>query len=194
MEVMPVGAGGILILCSKPELVKELRTLMLQQGYSPAEYSLSADEARRKLDFFEPELILVNAPLQDELGIDFVLDISDNTDAGIIILAKHEHLEEMQYRLEKVGALILPKPINRMTLLQTAKFATHSRKSIKGLKHQNDDLEKRIQDRKVIEKAKWILVEKMNMTEPQAHRYIQKRAMDSRTSQIKVAEEIIINF
>lgn len=189
-----MSTGGILIVCSKPELIKELRTLMLKQGYSSAEYSLSANEARRKLDFFEPELILINAPLQDELGIELVLDIADNTDAGIIILAKREHLEEMQYKLEKVGALILPKPINRTTLLQTAKFAALSRKSIKGLKHQNDDLEKKMQDRKVVEKAKWILVEKMNMTEPQAHRYIQKRAMDSRTSQLKVAEEIILNF
>ena len=189
-----MSAGGILIVCSKPELIKELRTLMLRQGYTLAEYAFSANEARRKLDFLEPELILVNAPLKDELGIEFVLDIADITDAGIIILARHEHLEEMQYKLEKVGALILPKPINRTTLLQTAKFAAHSRKSIKGLKLQNDDLEKRMQDRKIIEKAKWILVEKMNMSEPQAHRYIQKRAMDSRTSQIKVAEEVLLNF
>lgn len=189
-----MGAGGILIVCSKPELIKELRTLMLQQGYATAEYALSANEARRKLDFFEPELILVNAPLQDELGIDLVLDIADKTDAGIIVLAKHEHLEEMQYRLEKVGALVLPKPINKTTLLQTARFAAQSRKSLRGLKLQNDDLEKKIQDRKIIEKAKWILVDKMNMTEPQAHRYIQKRAMDTRVSQIKVAEEIISSF
>lgn len=189
-----MGAGGILIVCSKPELIKEIRTLMLQQGYSSAEYSLSANEARRKLDFFEPELILINSPLQDELGIDLVLDIADKTDAGIIILAKHEHLEEMQYKLEKIGALILPKPINKTILLQTARFAAQSRKSLRGLKNQKDDLEKKMQDRKIIEKAKWILVEKMNMTEPQAHRYIQKRAMDTRVSQIKVAEEILANF
>lgn len=189
-----MNTGGILIVCSKPELIKELRALMLHQGYTCVEYSLSASAARRKLDLFEPELILVNAPLQDELGIDFVLDIAENTDAGILVLAKHEFLEEMQYKLEKVGALILPKPINKMTLIQSARFASQSRKSVRGLKLQNEDLEKKMQDRKVIEKAKWILVEKMNMSEPQAHRYIQKRAMDSRTSQIKVAEEIIQSY
>jgi len=189
-----VSAGGILIVCSRPDLIKELRTLMLRQGYSAAEYSLSANEARRKLDIFEPELILINAPLQDELGIDLVLDISEKTDAGIIILAKHEHLEEMQYKLEKVGALILPKPINKTTLLQTARFAVNSRRSLRGLKLQNDDLERKINDRKIIEKAKWLLVERMNMTEPQAHRYIQKRAMDTRVSQVKIAEEILSGF
>lgn len=189
-----MGAGGILIVCSRPDVIKELRTLMLQQGYSAAEYSLSANEARRKLDMFEPELILINSPLQDELGIELVLDIADKTDAGIILLAKHEHLGEMQYKLEKVGALILPKPINKTILLQTARFAANSRKSLRGLKLQNDDLEKRINDRKVIEKAKWLLVEKMNMTEPQAHRYIQKRAMDTRVSQVKVAEEILSSY
>jgi AmiR/NasT family two-component response regulator len=189
-----VSAGGILIVCSKPELIKEIRALMLQQGYSSAEYSLSASAARRKLDFFEPELILVNCPLQDELGTEFVLDIADKTDAGIIVLARHEHLNDMQYQLEKVGALVLPKPVNRMILQQTARFAAKSRKSLMGLKSINEELEKKMQDRKVIEKAKWILVDKMNMTEPQAHRYIQKRAMDTRTSQLKVAEEIIQSF
>ncbi len=187
-------ARGVFIVCSKPEMIKELRTLMLQQGYSSAEYALSANEARRKLDFFEPGLILVNAPLQDELGIELILDIADKTDAGIIVLSRHEHLAEMQYSLEKVGALVLPKPISRTILIQTARFASQSRKSIKGLKLQNNDLEKRMQDRKIIEKAKWILVDKMNMTEPQAHRYIQKRAMDLRVPQIKVAEDIFNNF
>ncbi|PYG86660.1 response regulator receiver and ANTAR domain protein [Ruminiclostridium sufflavum DSM 19573] len=189
-----MNARGVFIVCSKPELIKDLRALMLQQGYSSVEYALSASEARRKLDYFEPGLILVNAPLQDELGVELVLDIADKTDAGIIVLSRHEHLAEMQYKLERVGALVLPKPISRTILIQTAKFAVQSRKSIKGLKLQNDDLEKRIQDRKIVEKAKWILVEKMNMTEPQAHRYIQKRAMDLRISQLKVAEEIFNSF
>lgn len=187
-------ASGVFIVCSKIEMLKQLRTLMLQQGYSSVEYAISANEARRKLDFLEPGLILVNAPLQDELGVDFVLDIADKSDAGIVVLSRHEHLEEMQYKLEKIGALVLPKPISRTILIQTARFAAQSRKSIKGLKLQNDDLEKRIQDRKIIEKAKWILVDKMSMTEPQAHRYIQKRAMDLRISQLKVAEEIFNNF
>ncbi len=189
-----MSAGGILIVCSRIDVIKDLRTLMLQQGYSTAEYSLSANEARRKLDFFEPELILINSPLQDELGIDLVLDIADKTDAGIIVLSRRDCLEEMQYKLEKLGVLVLPKPINKTILMQTARFAANSRKSLKGLKHQNDDLEKRISDRKLIEKAKWLLVERMNMSEPQAHRYIQKRAMDTRVSQIKVAEDILSSF
>lgn len=189
-----MGSGGVLIVCSKPDLLKDLKTLMLHQGYLSIECSLSANEARRKMDFFDPELIMVNSPLQDELGIEFVLDIAELSDAGIVVLSKHDYIEEMQYKLEKVGALILPKPINKMTLIQTAKFAAQSRKSIRGLKHQKEDLEKKIQDRKLIEQAKWMLVEKMNMTEPQAHRYIQKRAMDTRQSQLAVAQEIILNF
>jgi response regulator NasT len=189
-----VGSGGVLIVCSKPDLLKDLKSLMLHQGYLSIECSLSANEARRKLDFFDPELILVNSPLQDELGIDFILDIADGTDAGIVVLSKHDYVEEMQYKLEKIGALILPKPINKMILIQTARFAAQSRKSLRGLKLQKEDLEKKMQDRKIIEQAKWMLVDKMNMTEPQAHRYIQKRAMDTRQSQLTVAQEIISKF
>lgn len=56
------------------------------------------------------------------------------------------------------------------------------------------NLKKRIDERKILEQAKWILVEKLNMSEPQAFRLIQKRAMDLRITQALVAEEIIKKY
>ncbi|MDS1030642.1 ANTAR domain-containing protein [Bacillota bacterium LX-D] len=187
-------SGSVLVVCGKAEYGDEIAALMLHQGFSSAESALSANEARRKLNSLEPDLLIVNTPLPDEQGKDFILDIAEKTDAGILVLAKHEYLDEMQDELEKVGALILPKPISRIILAQTARFADNMRKSIIGLKNQRDDLQKKMDERKVIEKAKWLLVEKLSMTEPQANRYIQKRAMDLRLSQFKVAREIVHNY
>ena len=189
-----MGAGNVLVVDGKVEYAKQIASLMLNNGYVAAEIALSASEARRKLNILEPDLVIVNTPLPDEPGAEFVLDMAEKTDAGIIVLARQEYLNGLQVRLEKVGALILPKPTSRMTLIQTSKFAVETRKSIQALVSQRDSLQKRIEERKTIERAKWLLVERFNMTEAQAHRYIQKVAMDKRIQQIKVAEDIISHF
>jgi len=190
-----MSAGNVLVVCGKVEFAKEIASLMINNnGYAASEFALSASEARRKMNVLEPDLIIVNTPLPDEPGAGFIQDIADKTDAGILVLSRQEDLNELQFRLEKTGALILPKPISRTILVQTSRFAADTRKSIQDLVSQRDDLKKRAQERKTVEKAKWMLVEKLNMTESQAHRYIQKMAMDKRILQIKVAEEIISNY
>ena len=189
-----MSSGNVLVVCGKVEFANELVSLMLNNGYSTAEHALSANEARRKMNKLELDLIIVNTPLPDDYGCDFVLDIAEKTDAGIVVLVKHENLNDMQLRLEKVRALILPKPINRTTLVQSSRFALDSRKSIQALTNERNSLQRRAEERKTVEKAKWFLVEKLNMTEALAHRYIQKAAMDQRLSQIKVAQEIILHY
>lgn len=81
----------------------------------------------------------------------------------------------MQCSLEKINALILPKPINRLTLLQTVRFALSVRNSMAQLITERDSLKKRMDERKIVEQAKWMLVEKLNLSEPQAFRVIQKK-------------------
>lgn len=189
-----MGVGSVLIVCGKQDFLQEITNLMIHDGFGLVESALSANEARRKLNALDLDLVIVNTPLPDEQGTDLVLDLSHKTTAGILVLVKHEHLNEIQYQLEKTGALILPKPITKITLKQTARFALNSRRSINNLMSQNDDLQRRMNERKNMEKAKWLVVENLKMTESQAHRHIQKMAMDLRISQNKVAEEIIKKF
>lgn len=189
-----MGAGHVLIVGERLELCNQISAFMLSDGFIRTDFAQSANEARRKINLITPDLVIIIAPLSDEAGADFIIDIAEKTDAGIIVLVNKEILAEMQYKTEYVGALILPKPISKIILKQTAHFALNSRKSIKGLKDERNDLKKRMDERKTVETAKWVLVEKLNLTEPQAHRYIQKRAMDSRLPQLSVAEEIIKDY
>ncbi|TGE33556.1 ANTAR domain-containing protein [Desulfosporosinus sp. Sb-LF] len=189
-----MSAGSVLIVCGKAEVASSMQTMLIKEGFYPVNCAHSANEARR--NFFNTllDLVIISTPLPDEQGTDLVFDTHDKTSAGIVVIARPEHLLNMQFSLEKVGALILPKPINRLTLLQTARFALSVRNSMTQLKNERDTLKKRIDERKILEQAKWTLVEKLNMSEPQAFRLIQKRAMDLRISQVIVAEEIIKKY
>lgn len=189
-----MSAGNVLIVCGKSEVASSMESTLIKEGYHPVNCAHSANEARRQFFFTQPDLIIVSAPLPDEQGIDFVYDAHEKTSAGIIVMARPEQVSHMQDALEPTGAMILPKPINRLTLIQSARFALSVRNSMYQLRSERDNLKKRMDERKLIEKAKWLLVEREQMSEPEAFRVIQKRAMDLRLTQLRVAEEIINRY
>jgi two-component system, response regulator PdtaR len=188
-----MSAGSVLIVCGKSETASSMQATLIKEGFYPVNCAHSANEARRFF-YTQPDILIITSPLPDEQGIDLVFDAYEKTSAGIVVFARPEHLADMQASLNKTGALILPKPINRLTLLQTTRFALTMRKSITQLKSERDDLKKRMDERKIVEQAKWLLVEKLNMSEPQAFRHIQKKAMDLRLPQVQVAEEVIKKY
>lgn len=189
-----MSAGSVLVVCGKAEMASSIQAMLIKEGFYPVNCAHSANEARRNFVSTSLDLVIISTPLPDEHGTDLVFDTHEKTNAGIVVIARPEHLLDMQCSLEKVGALILPKPINRLTLLQTTRFALSVRNSMAQLISERDSLKKRMDERKILEQAKWILVEKLNMSEPQAFRLIQKRAMDTRLSQALVAEEIIKKY
>ncbi|AGA68332.1 response regulator with putative antiterminator output domain [Desulfitobacterium dichloroeliminans LMG P-21439] len=189
-----MSAGNVLIVCGKSEVAGSMESTLIKEGCYPVSCAHSANEARRQFINTQPDLIIISAPLPDEQGIDLVLDIREKTEAGIIVMARPDQIAIMQGALESTGAMILPKPINRLTLTQSARFALSVRNSLFELKNERDSLKKRMDERKLVEKAKWLLVEKANMSEPEAFRTIQKQAMDLRLPQLQVAEVIIKEY
>lgn len=189
-----MSAGNVLIVCGKSEVAGSMESTLIKEGYHPVNCAHSANEARRQFFIVQPDLIIVSTPLPDEQGIDFVFDAHEKTSAGIIVMARPEQVSHMQDVLESTGAMILPKPLNRLTLIQSARFALSVRSSMVQLRSERDNLKKRMDERKIIEQAKWLLVEKLNMSEPEAFRYIQKKAMDLRLPQLRVAEDIVKEY
>lgn len=189
-----MSAGSVLVVCGKSDVAASIQAMLIKEGFFPVSCAHSANEARRQYLYTLPDLIIISTPLPDEQGTDLIFDAHEKTSAGIIVLARPDQVSDMQESLENTGALILPKPINHLTLRQAALFAMTVRNSMSQLKSERDDLKKRIDERKVVEHAKWLLVEKKKMSEPEASRFIQKEAMDSRLPQIQVAEEIIREY
>ena len=91
----------------------------------------------------------------------------------------YTHLvEHVEAKLMDTTAFVVSKPINRQFLTQNIKFVLHSKEKMQRLKEQNEKLQKKMDDIKIIYRAKLCLMGYLNMTEEQAHRYIQKQAME----------------
>ena len=150
----------------------------------------NGSEARRILNRTEFDLVVINAPLSDEFGHELSISISKNYNAGVLLVVKND----ISSKVEDYGVFVIEKPLNRQFVYKSIKYICISRKKYLGLQSENERLKVKISEIRLIDRAKCILIEYLNMSEPQAHRYIEKQAMDLRVTKKEIAENILKTY
>ena len=153
-------------------------------GYARPTIVASGGEARRRMD-------TINTPLPDEFGHELGTDAVEKTDAGVILLAKTGTAEQIADKLQDFGVLVLAKPFTGAQFRQAVQIAASSYKRLAVLRTENAKLLDKIAQLRLVDRAKCYLIEKKGYTETDAHRLIEKRAMDTRMSRGEVAQEIL---
>ncbi len=152
----------------------------------------SAYQAKMRLESnFDYELVIINTPLMDEVGINFAQNIIEKTTANCILLVKQEIFEKISEPAEKLGIILIGKPFDKTLLYQVIKTVNIAVNRSLKLYREKMRLEERIGEIKVIDKAKFMLMEYKNMTENEAHYYLGQYAMTKRKKKSVVASEII---
>ncbi len=151
----------------------------------------SCGEARRTLLERDFDLVVVNAPLKDESGESLSRQIASEGVSQVILLVKAEHTEAVSAACEEDGVLTVSKPINRAILWATLKLAGSAQSRLRRMQAENNKLRQKIEDIRIIDRGKCLLISCLGMSEEQAHRYIEKEAMDSRVTRREVAEKIL---
>ena len=148
----------------------------------------------RGVDISKFDSVIISTPLSDEFGLDLVADISKDAKNGIVVMAKREIADEVQKKIRFTGAFVLPRPFNKALLIQTIKLAEIAHIGMAKLEEENRQLTQQLSDMKIVNRAKSMLMQYLNLTEEQAHRHIQKQAMDLRKTQRAVAEDILKTY
>ncbi|MDO5783495.1 MAG: ANTAR domain-containing protein [Eubacteriales bacterium] len=186
----------ILLVTASKKSADMLLDLINAGGWRPdlILVAASCNEARRKLIENNVDLILINAPLTDEFGHDFASYVCESTMAGVLMLVKAELAESVSERVEQEGVFVITKPISRPVFYQTLHLVNASRMRIYTLQKENRKLHQRLEDMRIINRAKCLLIAEAHMSEQEAHTYIEKRAMDHRETKRDTAEDIIRSF
>jgi two-component system, response regulator PdtaR len=153
-----------------------------------------ASQARRKANGDLFTVALINAPLQDESGLELATDLARNTTAAVVLLVKAEVAAMVADAAMEAGVLIVTKPVNQLLFEQTVKVGIACRNRLLIYKEQTAKLQTRYEELKVIDRAKCLLIEHMRITEEEAHRVLEKEAMDSRMSRVRVAKKVLEKF
>ena len=180
------------LLVSSSEKGREmLRELMRGVPEVNPSVAASGGEARRLAAEGEFDLIVINAPLSDEYGDGLSCTLAMDTSAGILLLVRAETADEIAEKVEDMGVMVLGKPLGRTMFYQALKMVAAAHRRVLGLKQENRKLQSKIEEIRLVDRAKCMLIQYLSMTESQAHRYIEKQAMDRRITRGEVARSIL---
>ncbi|MDR0906457.1 MAG: ANTAR domain-containing protein [Oscillospiraceae bacterium] len=182
---------SVLIISSAEKSSAQLGEMLVQSSIARVASAKSAGEARRILATSEFDLYIVNAPLADEPADILARDLIERLSGEVMMLVKEEKFLETTDRLSEFGVITVAKPLNRSAFWSAVKMAEASHNRFKMMRRENEKLRQNIEDIKVINRAKLLLVSRLSMSEPEAHKYIEKQAMDQRQTRRAIADNIL---
>jgi response regulator NasT len=159
--------------------------------YAPLATRGSAAEARRLLLDVPYSLIFINTPLPDEPGAQLALDLSASRSCCVALLVPGDHFDQVNDQVEDAGVITLAKPCSALQLRQAAALMSATRVKLADMEKKAATLEEKMEEIRLVNRAKWMLIEKRGMDEATAHRYIEKLAMDARQTRRLVAQTLI---
>ena len=180
-------AGGNEKLC---ELLSEILPRNEYEFLVPAK---TAGEVRRLTMDRSVDLVILNAPLKDEFGVQLAQDLAENN-LGVLLLTGSDVSEQVSYRVEQSGVITLAKPTTKQSMYIALRALTALRSKLLQMEQKTKALQQKVADIHTVNHAKWLLIQHDNMTENEAHRFIEKQAMDMRLSRREVAESIIRTY
>lgn len=185
---------SVLIVTASERFTDSIMPLLPMTDYWPVQTASSVAEARRWLADTEFDIVLINTPLPDDFGMHLAIDICTGSGAGVLLLVKNDHYNEIYSKVVHYGVITLSKPTNRQMVAQNLRILCATRERIRQMQAKQATVEEKIKEIRLVNRAKWLLIECLNMTEAEAHRYIEKQAMDLRISRREAAENIIKTY
>lgn len=154
----------------------------------------TAGEARRLMIEHDFDICVINAPLPDEHGEMLAQNIASKGISSVILCIKMDIFEEISTKVEDYGVITVAKPINRALFWSAIKIAISANRRMKMIQKENNKLVQKMEDIKIVNRAKLVLITHLSMSEQEAHRYIEKQSMDMRITKRVAAERILKTY
>jgi len=154
----------------------------------------SDGEARRLFMKQNFDLVIVDSPLTDESGESLSRYIASNSFSQVILAVESETFDAVAAVCEDDGVLTISKPVDKEIFWLALSLAKAARNRIKRIQAENMQLKQKIEDIRVINRAKLLLISYLNLSEQEAHRFIEKQAMDLRSSKRAIAEGVLKTY
>ena len=183
--------GSALLVSSSPKFYQALEPFLSETGLEQIQAADSVAGARRCALGQDYDYVIVNDPVGDEGGSQFAASVSESPGTICLLLVPVEIYEETRAAMIPCGVFVLAKPVAASTIRRTLGFMAAARARLRMAEKKNLTLQEKMSEIRLVNRAKWILIEKRGMTEPEAHRHIEKQAMDLCITKGQVAQGII---
>jgi response regulator NasT len=180
----------ITVAMQNEQAAEKIKYALQRNGFS-VDICTSGNETIRKVRTGPPDILLVNFEMPDVTGLEVATIIGDENLCSIVLFITNTQRDFCVSIVEDYDITLLLKPINRIALLSTIDTVLQNRRRMGKMEKELNQLKKGLEDRKVIEKAKGILMKHKSISEGEAYRRIQKMSMDSRVAMRDIAIKIV---
>ena len=172
----------------------DLVEMLREEGYQVVGEAADGEDAVRLATELKPDLVILDVKMPKMDGIEAAAHIARDRIAPVVILTAFSQRDLVE-RARDAGAMAyLVKPFAKKDLVPAIELAMSRFSELQALEKEVADLAERLEARKVVERAKGLLMTKQGMTEPEAFRWIQRTAMDRRTTMKAVAQAVLDNL
>ena len=185
---------SVLVVSASEKFNQALPEVFPVSTFSPINCVSDVSAAKRAVSERSFDFVIVNSPLPDDAGVRFAIDTVTSYNTVVLFLAKAEQYPDAYDKLAEHGVFLLQKPLSKSVFQIAAGWLISARERVRKTEKKTLSIEEKMNEIRIVNRAKWLLISEVKMTEPDAHRYIEKQAMDRCIPRRRVAEEIIKTY
>ena len=185
---------SVLIVSSSEKFNVTFSAMLPETDYYPVNIVGSIAAAKREILERSYDFVMINAPLPDEYGTKFAIDVCNDRGAVALLLVKAEVHAEIHSKVVDQGVFTLSKPTSAQMLSQALQWMCATRERLRKLEKKTISIEDKMEEIRLVNRAKWLLIDNLKMTEADSHRFIEKQAMDRCITRREVAESLIRTY
>jgi len=186
-------AAGLKVLVVEDEALirMDLAEMLTEEGYVVAGEAGDGEQAVKLARRLHPDLVIMDIKMPKVDGIAAAASIVEERIAPVVMLTAFSQRDLIEQARDAGVMAYLVKPFARHELVPAIELAVSRFAEKRALEDEVATLGERLETRKVVDRAKGLLMTRQQMTEPEAFRWIQRTAMDRRTTMKAVAEAVV---
>ncbi|MDK2820300.1 MAG: two-component system, response regulator PdtaR [Clostridia bacterium] len=182
----------IFVACADLAARQNLKYMLVRGGYVIAGEASDSSQALRMIRTLQPNLVLLDTDIKGTSAIEVAKIIDEDRVAPIILISSSWQRNQIIRRQNFPAFAYLIKPIQESTLFPAVEAALTNFRKVCSLEKEIDKLKETLASRKLVERAKGILMDTMGLSEAEAYRRMQRQSMDRCVPMRSIAEAIIV--
>ncbi len=169
----------------------DLIEMLREEGYDVVGEAPNGQVAVELTETLKPDLVIMDIKMPVRDGIDAATEIAEKRLAPVVMLTAFSQRDFIEKARDTGADDYLVKPFTKADLVPAIEVAVSRYHELKLLEREVASMNERLETRKLVERAKGLLMAKQGLSEPEAFKWIQRAAMDRRTTMKAVAQVVV---
>lgn len=161
---------------------------------TPYDVTKNILEAKKMINIKTYDFVMMNVSYPSIEEINFAIQLATKKEMIVLMFVKEDVYNTINEQVIFHGIFTLSKPFSKTTLTQALNWMVSAREQVRNTTKTNQIIEEKLHELRLVNHAKWLLMTELKMSENDAHKFIEKEAMNRCLSKAEIATNIIKNY